>query len=335
MRRSTNIRWSELKVGLVVIVSAVILAVAIVSFGYLEDLLRPKRDLAALFADVRGLRAGAPVWLGGVEAGHVRRISFPTTGEQRAIRVDMVVDAELAELIRADSTASVRTQGLLGDIYVEIALGSPSAPPLPVDRSLVGVVPVDIKELISGSSVTLGELGLTLRNLNAMLTRIAEGQGTVGHFVNDPALYDELTKLAADSRGLLRQIEKGEGSAGKLVRDPELYQRLTAAVERIETTARSFEQFGEALQRGDGTVAKLTRDPAVYDNLAASTARLDRLLGRVEEGDGVAGRLIGDAELSRDLQSTVGEFKAAAAEFRSLIEDMKKNPKKYFQMKLF
>lgn len=335
MRRSTNVRWSELKVGLVVIISVAIVSIAVVSFGYLADALRPKRPLSAVFNDVRGLRTGAPVWLGGVEAGYVKEIGFPTQGERVAIRVDMLVDEELATLIRADSAASVRTQGLLGDIYVEISLGSPASPPLPPNRPLEGVVPIDIKEVITGSSVTLGELGLTLRNLNGMLTKIAEGQGTIGRFVKDPTLYEELTRLTADSRSLLRQIEKGDGSAGKLVRDPELYQRLTSAVERIESTAKSFEQFGDALQRGDGTVAKLVRDPAVYDNLAASTARLDRLLGRVEEGGGVAGQLITNETMSQELQSAVTEFKGASTEFRSLVEDIKKNPKRYFNIKLF
>src|SRR3972149_905812 len=130
MKRSTNVRWSELKVGLVMVVSLAIVAIAVVTFGYLTELLRPKEPLSAVFGDVRGLRSGAPVWLGGVEAGYVKKIHFPTQAGQIAIQVEMMVDRELASLIRADSTASVRTQGLLGDIYVEIALGSPSASPL-------------------------------------------------------------------------------------------------------------------------------------------------------------------------------------------------------------
>jgi phospholipid/cholesterol/gamma-HCH transport system substrate-binding protein len=335
MKRSTNIRWSELKVGLVMVASLAIVAIAVVTFGYLADLLRPKEALSAVFGDVRGLRTGAPVWLGGVEAGYVKKIHFPTQAEQIAIQVEMMVDRELASLIRADSTASVRTQGLLGDIYVEIALGSPSALPLPAGRPLEGIVPVDIKQLVSGSSETLGELSLTLRKLNGMLTKINDGQGAAGRFVTDPALYDELTHLATDSRQLLKEIEKGEGSAGKLLRDPQLYQRLTAAVERVETTAKSFEQLSDAMRHGEGTVGKLTRDPAVYDHLASSTATLDRLLGKVEAGEGIAGQLVTDKELSEELRSAITEFKSAATEFRGLVADVKEHPKKYFQMKLF
>jgi phospholipid/cholesterol/gamma-HCH transport system substrate-binding protein len=335
MQRSTNIRWSELKVGLVVIISVGIIATAVISFGYLSDLLRPKQPLHALFSDVRGLRNGAPVWLGGVEAGYVKKIRFPTKGERVGIDVEMVVDSELSTLIRSDSAASVRTQGLLGDVYVEIGLGSPTAPPLPPNRPLEGVVPVDIKEVVSGSSVTLGELSRTLRNLNGMLTKVSEGQGSVGRLVTDPALYNELTQLAAESRTLIQQVQKGQGSAGKLLNDPTLYKQLASMADRMDATARSFEQLGEELRRGDGTIGKLTRDPAVYDNLASSTAKLDRLLGKVEAGEGVAGQLMTNQQLTQELTSAITEFKSASSAFHDLVQDVKDHPKKYFSFRVF
>ena len=335
MQRSTNIKWSELKVGLVVLFSVGIIAAAVVSYGYLGELLRPKHALHALFTDVRGLRTGAPVWLGGVEAGYVKKIRFPTKGERIGIDVEMVVDADLATLIRSDSTASVRTQGLLGDIYVEIALGGPKADPLPPNRPLEGIVPVDIKEVISGSSVTLGELSRALKNVNGMLTKISEGQGSVGRLVTDPSLYNELTQLAAESRTLIQQVEKGEGSAGKLLNDPTLYKRLTGVADRMDNAAKSFEQLGEELRHGQGTVGRLTSDPLIYENLASSTARLDRLLGKVEAGEGVAGQLMTNQQMATELTAAIAEFKSASTAFRELAEDVKKNPKKYFSIKVF
>ena len=335
MQRSTNIRWSELKVGLVVIVSVGIVAAAVVSYGYLNELLRPKVALHALFSDVRGLRTGAPVWLGGVEAGYVKKIRFPSKGGRIGIDVEMVVDSDLATLIRSDSTASIRTQGLLGDIYVEIGLGDPKAAALPLNHPLEGVVPVDIKEVISGSSVTLGELSRALKNLNAMMTKISEGQGSVGKLVTDPALYNELTQLAADSRTLIQQIDKGQGSAGKLINDPTLYRRLTEVADRMDNAAQTFEQLGNDLRHGEGTVGKLASDPTIYNNLASSTQRIDRLLGGVEKGEGVAGQLMTNTQLTSELSSAIGEFKSASLAFHDLVEDMKKNPKKYFQFSVF
>ncbi len=335
MQRSTNIKWSELKVGLVVITSVGIIAAAVVSYGYLSELLRPKQSLHALFSDVRGLRTGAPVWLGGVEAGYVKKIRFPAKGERVGINVEMVVDSELATLIRSDSTASVRTQGLLGDVYVEVGLGTAAASPLPPNRPLEGVVPVDIKEVISGSSVTLGELSRALKNVNGMLTKISEGQGSIGRLVTDTALYDQLTQLAAESRSLIQQVEKGEGSAGKLLNDPTLYKRLASAADRMDSAAKSFEQLGEELRHGEGTVGKLASDPLVYNNMVSSTAKLDRLLGKVEAGEGVAGQLMTNQQMATDLTSAITEFKSASTAFRELVDDVKKNPKKYFSFRVF
>jgi phospholipid/cholesterol/gamma-HCH transport system substrate-binding protein len=335
MRHSTNLRWSQLKVGLVVSISVVVVVTAVLAFGHITELFQPKKTITAVFSDVRGLRPGAPVWLGGVEAGYVRGIRFPTQGERFGIEVEMVVDAEMADLIRADSTALVRTQGLLGDIYVEVALGSPSEPPLPDDRPLEGIVPVDIKELVSGSSVTLAEMGRVLRSLSGMMGKIAEGKGSVGRFVNDPALYDELTQLSSESRQLIRQLQKGEGTAGQFLNDPELYHQLTTTADRLASAVASFQQLTDELRQGKGTIGKLATDAAVYDNLATSTARLDRVLARIESGDGVAGRMVADQEMGSELKGAIMEFKAASGEFRLLLEDVREHPAKYFSFSLF
>ncbi|HXC62572.1 MAG TPA: MCE family protein, partial [Nitrospiria bacterium] len=65
MKRSVNITWAELKVGLVVMVGFVILSLAILSFGTIRNFFLPRVPVEALFLNVKGLKQGAPVWLAG------------------------------------------------------------------------------------------------------------------------------------------------------------------------------------------------------------------------------------------------------------------------------
>ena len=335
MRKSTNIRWSELKVGLVIFFGVMVVAVAITSFGHLAQLFHSKQIISAVFGDIRGLRHGAPVWIGGMEAGNVGKILFPRPGEDEGIHVKMVVNSDMAAMVRSDSKASIRTQGLLGEMYVEISLGSPGAPPLSSDHNVKGIVPVDMKDLISGSSQALGDLDRVLQNLNEVMTKITEGQGAVGRFVNDPSLYQELTQLTSEARNVLLKFENGEGTVAKLLRDPGLFHQLTALADRSEATVESFEKLTYELRKGKGTIGKLTSDPELYNNLIAATSRLDRLLVKIEAGEGLAGQLVNNQELSEEVKSAVVEFKSAASEFRELAEDIKSNPKRYFRVSLF
>ncbi len=336
MKRSVNITWAELKVGLVVMVGFVIFSLAILSFGTIRNFFLPRVPVEALFPNVKGLKQGAPVWLAGVEVGNVKEIRFPREGQPKGIQVIMEIDTAMREMIKADSTASIRTQGLLGDQYIEIALGSPSAPPLPVNTPLQGILPVDIKELVSGSSETLEEIsrflknvsGLTtdqiskfIQNLNTLITRLNEGGGTTGRLINDPSLYNEIKNLTVTTKELVKKLEESQGTIGKMIEDPELYNRLT-------TAASSFETFTKKLEKGEGTLGKAASDPELYEHLNRAAERLDNLMAKLESGEGLAGQLIQDKELSK-------EMKALVVDMRALVVDIKQNPKKYFKLSIF
>ncbi len=321
MRSGTNIKWASLKVGLVVLSGLLILAAAIIAFGRIGQLFSPRVDLQALFPDVNGLKKGAPVWLSGVEVGNVKEIRLPMEDHAKMIRVIMEMDADVLPLIKTDSTAMIRTLGLLGDKYVELSPGSVTAQVLPLDMPIPGVLPSDLKELVSGGSETLGEMSQFLKNLNGLTAKLSEGNGTAAQLVNDPALYKSVHEFTVVARDLLKKIQEGKGTMGKLVEEPELYEQLSASL-------ASLESFSRKLDRQDTTLNKLVTEPALYDHLNSASERLDRLLAQVEEGQGVAGQLLQDQELSREL-------KALIVDLRSLVGDMKKDPKKYFSFRMF
>lgn len=336
MKRSVNITWAELKVGLVVMVGFVLFSLAILSFGTIRNFFVPRVQVEALFPNVKGLKKGAPIWVAGVEVGNVKEILFPRESQPSGIRVVMEIDSAMRGMIKSDSTASIRTQGLLGDQYIEIALGSSSAPPLSSGVPLQGILPIDIKELVSGSSGTLEEIShflkdvssLTsdqisklLQNLNTLISRLDQGGGTAGRLINDPALYNEMRDLAAASRKLVKKLEESKGTAGKLIENPELYNRLS-------TTAEALENFSKKLERGEGTLGKLASDEELYQHLNQAAKRLDQMMAKIEGGEGVAGALIQDKELSK-------EMKGLVVDMRALVTDIKQNPKKYFNVSVF
>jgi phospholipid/cholesterol/gamma-HCH transport system substrate-binding protein len=294
---------------------------AIISFGKVGELFSPRVVLEAFFADVKGLKKGAPVWLSGVEVGNVKDIILPMDGQGKIIRVIMEVDADLRPLLKTDSTAMIRTLGLLGDKYVELSPGSTSAEVLPQDTAIQGIIPSDFKELVSGGSETLEEITQFLQNLNGLITKLSDGNGTAAHLVNDPTLYKAVREFTEVARDLLKKVQQGEGTVGKLLEDPELYQRLSISV-------ASLESFSKKLDQQDTTLNKLVSEPALYNHLDSASERLDRLLAQVEQGRGVAGQLLQDEELSQEL-------KALIVDLRFLVGDMKKHPKKYFSFKLF
>jgi phospholipid/cholesterol/gamma-HCH transport system substrate-binding protein len=81
------------------------------------------------------------------------------------------------------------------------------------------------------------------------------------------------------------------------------------------------------LNRGEGTAGKLLNDDALYQRLDSMTARLDTVLQNLNNGEGTAGQLLHDKRLYENMNQTV-------AEMRSFLAEIKKDPKKYLNVKV-
>src|SRR5215469_13433905 len=128
MAHSKQLTWTELRVGLFVLAGAVLLAVVIFYVTGGEGI-GPKYRLHTFLPSVDGLAVGAPVRIDGVDVGNVEQIQIAKArpGEEaqreRNIEVDMRVRKAFQDYIRADSSAGLITEGLLGNQYVDIDRG--------------------------------------------------------------------------------------------------------------------------------------------------------------------------------------------------------------------
>jgi phospholipid/cholesterol/gamma-HCH transport system substrate-binding protein len=95
---------------------------------------------------------------------------------------------------------------------------------------------------------------------------------------------------------------------------------LTAATANIR-------EVTDKINHGDGTVGKLMTDPALFNRLNSVTGRLDELVMKLSEGQGTAGQLLKDKQLYENMNKTVAELQA-------LLADIRKDPKKYLNVKV-
>src|SRR6185503_12208756 len=125
--------WTELRVGLVVIASLVILTFTILYIGSSGGSpWAATYHVKALMSDVNGLKPGAPVRLGGVEIGTVEDVDF-ASGGSGMIEVAMRLDRRVKSRITTQSTVTLGAVGLLGEKAVDISpsrteASSPASP---------------------------------------------------------------------------------------------------------------------------------------------------------------------------------------------------------------
>ncbi len=192
---------SDFKVGLVTFIALFFLILGITFAGADKNLLfRQATTLQAELIDVGGLKVGAPVTIGGLTIGKVTDISFISTAKGTRINVTMQVRADIRSLIKTDSVPSVRTQGMMGDRYIDISMGTEEAAVLATGKPLIGASAAEFDE-------TLKQTNVVLKEVEKLLKAVNEKQGTVGQFVYDSKFYNSLSETTEALKSLLKDFQ--------------------------------------------------------------------------------------------------------------------------------
>src|SRR5262245_64947052 len=124
--KTKALTWTELRVGVVVIVSLFVLGFTILYIGGGGGSpFQARYEVRALMSDVNGLKAGAPVRLGGVEVGTVTTVDFAGGG---LVEVVMRLDRRVQSRITTTSLASLGSLGLLGEKAVDLQASTGGTP---------------------------------------------------------------------------------------------------------------------------------------------------------------------------------------------------------------
>jgi phospholipid/cholesterol/gamma-HCH transport system substrate-binding protein len=133
------------RVGVLVVLALLFLSTGIFLIGNKDFLFAPTYRLKADFQNVGGLNNGAEVRIGGIHQGTIKEIDLPSQPDGK-VTVVMNLRSATRNIIKKDSRASIKTEGLLGDKYVEISFGSPKAEPVGNYDTIASETPKDMTE---------------------------------------------------------------------------------------------------------------------------------------------------------------------------------------------
>ena len=139
------------------------------------------------FQTVAGLNEGADVRVGGIHKGKVRSIRLPKKPDGQ-VSVYMDLEKETQAIVKKDSVASIQSEGLLGDKYVEISFGSVGAERLKGGETLESQPPFDVSDLfqkanriLDTSQGALESMQGVTDNLNLITERSTLGRERSGN----------------------------------------------------------------------------------------------------------------------------------------------------------
>ena len=194
--------WSNFRVGLVGFIALSLLVIGITFAGGDKGLLFQKTAvLKAELVDVSGLKKGSSVTMSGMPIGKLTDIAFVDDLEKNRMEVTMLIRSNARKLIKVDSIPSVRTQGMMGDRFIDISRGGQGSQVLPDGKALVGSETTDFDETLHQASAVLNE---THKVLNA----VNQQQGTVGQHFYDEKFYARLIQIADQVNELIKDFKQ-------------------------------------------------------------------------------------------------------------------------------
>jgi len=192
----------NVRLGLFIVLGLGLLAVGILMIGGKQSLWQPTYLVKAEFANAGGLNESADVRVGGIREGSVQHIQLPREPKGK-VTVVMSLSETTRDIVRVDSTAAIKSQGLLGDEYVEVSFGSPDAGKLKGGEILKSVPPIDFSDVMAKTNYILDSAKLAVDNVQDAAGSIAEitakinaGKGTAGALLNDKTMYTQATASA-------------------------------------------------------------------------------------------------------------------------------------------
>jgi phospholipid/cholesterol/gamma-HCH transport system substrate-binding protein len=291
--QASNLR---LRVAVFVLLTLTVLIAAAALLGRSHNLFSSKVTLHTSFANTGGLIVGSSVRLAGVDVGIVRSIHFDRDPKVRRVDVDLSVGSRYLDRIRTDSVASVVSKGLLGDMIVDVTVGSDDSPSLKNGDHIESAEVMGIGKVIEGAD-------RVIRTLEDLVIDVDNAV----HNTVTPQVSADFGRITHATAAVLEGVAQGPGLAHALIYEPGLSDDTLRAVRDLQRSVADIEQVLNEARSGKGLLHEVIYDPKggqVVADLAKVASGLDDTVGAIKNGPGLAHSIIYDQEaknLLRDL----------------------------------
>jgi phospholipid/cholesterol/gamma-HCH transport system substrate-binding protein len=295
---------SEFRVGIVSFLAIFMLFAGIIwikGIRFAEDY----NTVRIRFTNIGALRPGDAVAVSGVQSGKVKSV------ELQSGRVIVSCTVSKQVFLGSDARFSVKNIGLMGERFVAINAGTSSVA-LDLDKIHDGRFDTGIPEVMG----MMGDMVSEVRELVRLIGNTVASEGTLREFQET---ISNLHELSASANELVTNSKDD-------------YIRSLEAIERASMNLDEFVRTNR--QRTDSAIgdfaeasSKLNR---LVDDLDTLSASLQEFADKLNSGEGSLGLLASDETLYQDVKRAIREVDV-------LVEDIRKNPKKYLKMefKLF
>ncbi|HTB51820.1 MAG TPA: MlaD family protein [Ferruginibacter sp.] len=246
MKKEGNYKW---KLGMFVTIGLLLFIVTIYLVGKQKNLFGSTFKLKTVFRSVSGLQEGNNVRFDGINIGTIDNIQIMS---DTAVLVDMVVQKDVQRFIKKDATASIGSDGLMGDKVLVIGPGTATQPAIEENAVLNSQDPINMEEIMASLSGTATNAKLITDQLTLFTYKMNNNNGILHKLMGDQDFANDLkstmSNLQASSNNFAKftdKINSGQGAIGKLT-DPKFANKLDSTLTNLQSGTKGLSDNMEA-----------------------------------------------------------------------------------------
>jgi len=293
MSESQNKR--TVMVGLFVLIGVVFIIASVMMVGDMNETFKRKIQLVSLFDDVNGLQEGSNVWFSGVKIGTVSSLLFC---EKSQVLVSFHIETSAKQYIRKNAKVKIGSDGLIGNKILVIYEGT-----------------TNVKEVLEGDTLMVAKTFSS----DDMINMVQENN-------------KNLLAITSDFKTISKNLAEGQGSIGKFLNDNTIYENISVATKSLQNTSSQagelvnyLANFSAGLNKKGTFANQLITDTVVFNSVRSSVLQLQQI------ADTAAVLVTHLKEVGTDPNSPIGiltQDKQAGQELKTVLKNLESSSKK-------
>ena len=305
-------------IGLIFVISSISFVIGLL---YLEEISIRKSNyvFTVLFENVQGLHVGDQVDMLGKKIGKVSNTHI--IGQK--IAVELSINNSFALSIPIDSKIEVKSEGLIGSKFISITPGFNTTDYILSGETVEGLREFDFSEITPGIVPLTQDLSAFARRLKATLGE--EEKDKIRLTIQNIEFFTaELDTFIHNYRDIVSEQDRKNFQ--------EFIKNLNGAVKDLKYGVNKeinkidgmLDELKKVTDRSGELSATITELKKSSESFAQSTEKFNKILDKIDNGEGTMGKLVSDTALYDNMNSLVNDM-------RVLVEDIKENPAKYMK----
>lgn len=172
-------------------------AFALLFLANQEGIGQRRIHLECAFANANGVRVGTRVRVLGIPVGQVADV-IPPNKPGDPVMIKFWLKAQSRDLVRADASARIVKDGLVGERFLELDPGSP-----------------DFPSVLHGARIATRDSPdweVLLARLDSIVRDVQSGKGTLGKLLKDDSMHDSIGRLIEKTDKVVGAIDENYSS---------------------------------------------------------------------------------------------------------------------------